>query len=212
MSVSLKCPCCRNQFKAMSLFSTNTCGPLTTDLHRHAGGLSPLSLTVHACTQCGYSGHEGDFSPEAVTPALKEWVQQNIRPIPARRGASAKFENSARIAEQGGASAYSVAHIWFRAGWCESEGSEASVRFRREAVSRFEAAMDKGQVPKDELATTTYLVGELHRRIGDTDKARGWFARVPEAAGDNAEQKWLVDLAIQQSTDPKEFVDEEPRR
>jgi hypothetical protein len=31
---------------------------------------------------------------------------------------------------------------------------------------------------------------------------------VPDAVGDNAEQKWLIDLAIQQSTEPKEFVDE----
>ena len=209
MSVSLKCPCCGNQFKAMTLFSTNTCGPLTTDLYRHAGGFPSLPLMVHACSQCGYSGQEGDFTPEAVTSVLSEWVLQNIKPIADRHNVGARYENSARIAEQRGASAYSVAHIWLRAGWCESQGGEAGVRFRREAVTRFEAAMDKGKVPKDELATITYLIGELHRRVGDSDQARVWFGRVPDAVGDDAEQKWLIDLAIQQSTNPKEMVDEE---
>jgi len=166
---------------------------------------------VHSCSQCGYSGSEGDFNSEVVTPALKEWVQQNVKPIADRRNVGARYENSARIAERRGASAFQVANIWLRAGWCESQGSEAGVRFRREAVTRFEAAADKGQVPKEELATTTYLIGELHRRVGNLDKARLWFARVPEAVGDDAKQKWLTDLAIQQSTEPKEFVDEEAR-
>lgn len=142
---------------------------------------------------------------------MKEWVRQNIKPIPDRHSAGAKYENSARIAEQRGMSAYGVAQIWLRAGWCESQESESGVRFRREAVTRFEAAMEKRQVPKDELASATYLIGELHRRVGESDKARLWFARVPEAVGDDAEQKWLIDLAIQQSTEPKEFVNEGAR-
>jgi len=211
MVLALNCPCCGNQFKATSLFSANTCGPLTTDLYRHARGLPHLPFMVHSCSQCGYSGLEGDFSSEAVTPALKEWVQQNVMPTVDHRNVGARYENSARIAEHRGASAFQVANIWLRAGWCESQGSEAGVRFRREAVTRFEAAMDKGLVPRDELAIATYLIGELHRRIGNQDKAGLWFSRVPEAVGDNAEQKWLIDLAIQQSTEPKEFVDEEAR-
>jgi hypothetical protein len=32
---------------------------------------------------------------------------------------------------------------------------------------------------------------------------------VPDAVGGNAKQEWLIDLAIQQSTNPKEIVDEE---
>ncbi len=111
----------------MSLRSTNTCGPLTTDLYRHAGGFPSLPLMVHYCTPCGYSGPIGDFDPEEV------------------------------------------------------------------AAGR---------------AVITYLIGELRRRTGDPDKAKAWFARMPDAVGGNAKQDWLIDLAIQPSINPKEMVDE----
>jgi hypothetical protein len=192
----------------MSLGSTNTCGPLTTDLYRHAGGFPSLPLMVHGCTQCGYSGHVADFDPEQVTPELKEWVRTNLKPIPDRFSTGAKYENSVRIAEYKGAPPYHVAQLWLKAGWCESEDGGAGVRYRREAVARFEAAMERRQVTADSRAIITYLIGELYRRVGDPDKAKAWFARAPDAVGGNAKQEWLIDLAIQQSTNPKETVDE----
>jgi uncharacterized protein (DUF2225 family) len=192
----------------MSLRSTNTCGPLTTDLYRHAGGFPSLPLMVHGCARCGYSGYVGDFDPEQVTPALKEWVRVNLKPIPDRFSTGAKYENSARIADYQGASPFHVAQVWLKAGWSESEGSESGIRYRREAVARFEAAMERNEVAADSRAVITYLIGELYRRVGDPDKAKAWFARVPDAVGGNAKQEWLIDLAIQQSTNPKEMVDE----
>lgn len=150
----------------------------------------------------------GDFEPKEVMPALKEWVRANLKPIPDRYSSGAMYENSARIAEHRGAPPYRVANFWLKAGWCESERSESGVRYRREAVARFETAMERKQVPEDARAAITYLIGELHRRVGNPDKARAWFARVPDAVGGNAERKWLIDLAIQQSTNPKEMVDE----
>jgi hypothetical protein len=196
----------------MSLATTNTFGPLTTDLYRHAGGFPSLPLMIHGCPQCGYSGHAGAFDPDEVTPRLKEWVRANLKPVSGRFRAGAKYENSARIVEHEGAPPYQVANIWLRAGWCEDGQSESGVRYRREAVLRFEAAMDAGQVPKGERAIITYLIGELHRRIGDAAKAKDWFARVPNAVAGNAKEQWLIDLAIQQSTNPQEFVEEKRGR
>jgi hypothetical protein len=193
----------------MSLRSTNTCGPLTTDLYRKAGGFPSLPLLVHGCARCGYSGYVGDFDPEQVTPELKEWVRTNLKPMPGRFPTGAKYANSARIAEYKGVPSFHVAQLWLKAGWCETEARTwLDVRYRREAVARFEAAMERNEVAADSRATTTYLIGELHRRVGDMDKAKAWFARVPDAVGGNAKQEWLIDLAIQQSTHPKEI----PRR
>jgi hypothetical protein len=93
------------------------------------------------------------------------------------------------------------------AGWCSGDG-ESGARYRREAVIRFEDAIDAGPVPQKERATITYLIGELHRRTGNAEKAKLWFARVPDAVAGAPDRQWLVDLAIQQSTNPKDFVDE----
>jgi len=196
--------------KSLSLSSTNTCGPLTTDLYRKAGGLPSLPLMVHGCEKCGYAGMLGSFEPGNMTPALNEWVKANLGPRTDDFPAGAQYENAARIAGYLGAQPYEVAGLWLRAGWCV--GGSAGERYRREAVARFEAAMDAGQVPKDERAPITYLIGELHRRTGNADKAKVWFARVPDAVADDPDGQWLVDLAIQQSTNPKDFVDEERGR
>jgi hypothetical protein len=149
MPVALTCPCCGHEFESTSLGSTNTCGPLTTDLYRHAGGFPSLPLMVHGCTQCGYSGHVGDFDPEQVTPAMKEWVRANLKPIPDRFSTGAKYQMKAKAkAEATRAPAQtltstSTSYCPGQAGWCESEGSESGVRYRREAVARFEAAMER---------------------------------------------------------------------
>jgi hypothetical protein len=148
---------------------------------------------------------------------LKEWVRTNLKPIPDRFRADAKYQMKAKAKAKAEATrapaqtltSTSTSYCPGQAGWCESEGSGSGVRYRREAVARFEAAMERKQVTADSRATITYLIGELYRRVGDPDKAKAWFARVPDAVGGNAKQEWLIDLAIQQSTNPKEMVDEE---
>jgi hypothetical protein len=193
----------------MSLSSTNSFGPLTTDLCRQAAGLSSLPLIVHGCKSCGYAGTESSFRPVSTVPEVYEWVKASLGPRSDGFPAGAKFENAARIAELLGTQPYEAANLWLHAGWCSSSDSPAGKRYRCEAVVRFEAAMDADQVPPKDRAAVTYLIGELHRRTGNGDKANAWFARVPDAVGTDSKQQWLVDLAIQQSTDPKEYVDEE---
>jgi uncharacterized protein (DUF2225 family) len=208
MPIELTCPCCGNRFESVSLRSTNTCGPLTTDLYRQAGGFQPLPLMVHGCPKCGYAGSLGRFESGSATPELAEWVKANLSPPPDRFASGSMYENSARIAEHMGAGPYEVANIWLRGAWCEPDASSRGARYRREAAVRFEAALDAGQVPQERRAVLTYLIGELHRRTGSPEKAKAWFALVPDAVGGDEKARWLVDLAIQQSTDPKEFVDE----
>ena len=209
MRVNLVCPCCSHEFESMAFASTNSFGPMTTELRRHASGLSPLPLTVHGCERCGYAGSRASFSPERASPELKEWVQKNLGLRLDGFPSWAKYENAARIAEFEGLPQHTVAHVWLRAAWCEAEQGKAGDRYRREALTRYEAALEQGLVPKEELPVVTYLAGELNRRTGNAAKARAWFSHVPDAVGGQADAGWLIDLAIQQSVAPKEFVEEE---
>jgi len=163
---------------------------------------------VHGCVKCGYAGTLDSFKPGSTSPAVNEWVKAHLGPRTDDFPTAAKYENEARIADFVGTQPYESAGIWLRAGWCTDNPSPDGQRFRREAVVRFEAAMDSDQVPQDERAPVTYLIGELNRRIGNAEKAKEWFARVPEAVSGDNERQWLIDLAIQQSTNPQEFVDE----
>jgi hypothetical protein len=51
----------------------------------------------------------------------------------------------------------------------------------------------------------TYLVGELWRRVGDTDAAAAWFDRVPREITDAQMQQWILDAARQQRDCPREW-------
>ena len=76
----------------------------------------------------------------------------------------------------------------------------------RKAIEHFEKALRATEVPEDSVAVITYLVGELYRRIGEESYAHLWFDRVPEVAGQNPKAQWVIDLALQQKTDPKETL------
>jgi len=181
-------------------------------LYRHAGGFPSLPLEVHGCVKCGYCGYADDFKPGSADEELKRWVRANLVPPEGRDRFPADrcYEYVARIAERRGALPKVTGLLWLKAAWCGPDKSESAdyLRFRREALARVEAALAKGEFTAEELPAVTYLAGELSRRIGNAEQARAWFARVPAAVGDNAEAKWFIDLAIQQSTDPKEFVEE----
>jgi uncharacterized protein (DUF2225 family) len=77
--LSLTCPCCEQEFQTQTLGSTNSFGPLTTDLYKMAGGMDPLPYFVHTCNQCGFSGYEDDFE-EPITDDIREKVLTQIKP------------------------------------------------------------------------------------------------------------------------------------
>lgn len=60
-------------------------------------------------------------------------------------------------------------------------------------------------VPRDERAVLVYLVGELWRRIGDARQANAWFDMVPNEVTDSTAQRWVLEVARRQQTDPREW-------
>jgi uncharacterized protein (DUF2225 family) len=101
-----------------------------------------------------------------------------------------------------------IADLLLRAAWCcVDEGDvEAERYFRRQAVWKFEESLGAyDAVPRDERAILTYLVGELWRRIGDTEKATKWLESVPGEIVDLQNQQWVVDAAEQQRLNPREW-------
>ena len=74
------------------------------------------------------------------------------------------------------------------------------------ALEYFERAIELKEISLSEIGVYTYLIGELHRRVGEIGAANIWFDRVAEATKGDPKQQWLVELAIQQKTNPKEFI------
>jgi len=207
--IELKCPCCKCRFMSKALLSTNT-GPQTTDLHQMAFGFQPVLIVIHTCLSCGYTGYIKDFEEKKVSKDLTTFVKQIITPLvrgkkifPGRQ-----YEYAAWIAEHRGDPHFDVGRLYLRAAWCcNYEGRKDEERFyRRKAIEYFESVFQKKEIPEEDLARYTYLIGELYRRIGNVEKAGMWFDRVINAPGEGEWRKWFIDLAIQQKTNPKEFV------
>jgi uncharacterized protein (DUF2225 family) len=121
---------------------------------------------------------------------------------------SDKYEFAAKVATWQGAEPRRVADLLLRAAWCcvDEGDTEAERYFRRQAAWAFERALASYDgVERDERAVLTYLVGELWRRVGDINKAREWFDRVPGELTNPAAQQWVVDAARQQRDCPREW-------
>lgn len=208
--IDLSCPVCGNSFQSQAVVTTNAFGGKRTDFHERAAGTQPLAYLVHMCGQCGFSGGEQDFNHETeVSPLLKEHVLNELSPrvAPDATG-SLKYEAAAKVAEWQGAEDRSVADLLLRAAWCcaDEDDVEAERYFRRHAVWMFERALlQYDGVKSDERAVLTYLVGELWRRIGETQKARRWFDRASDEVIDRSSQGWIIAAAEQHRADPQEW-------
>lgn len=209
--IELTCPVCEHAFRSQTVAATNGFGGKRTDFHERAAGMQPLPYFVHLCTLCGYAGVERDFTstPDLHT-GLSNFVWDSLAPSLQRElpAGSLKYEHAAKVAEWLRNDPRYVADLYLRAAWCSVDelDTEAERFFRRKAARRFaEALAAYDGVPADERAVLTYLVGELWRRIGDSKQAEEWFAKVPDEVTDADTQAWVVNAALQQQDQPKEW-------
>lgn len=206
----MKCPCCRRRFPTRILTSTNNGGSYSTDLHVRAAGLQPLEFIIHTCTRCGYSGSGCDFDDPRPSADLEALVYENIRPLirKERPHSARKYEYAAWIANWRGDPYWKVGELYLRAAWrCEDLGWKDQERhYRLKAIGHLEVAVLIDKLPGTDRAKYSYLIGENYRRIGDPARAAVWFERAIDVAAQDGELKWLLDLALQQKTAPKEFI------
>jgi uncharacterized protein (DUF2225 family) len=217
--IELACPVCETHFHFVTVVSADTVLGRRTDFHEQSTGVSSLPHLIHVCSRCGYAGGEDAFGDDVeVEPALRAHVWRELAPAkrddaqnssgPQSLRGSDKYEAAAKVAEWRGEEPRRLGELFLRAAWCcvDERDTEAERYFRRKAAWAFERALADGTVPRDERAVLTYLVAELWRRIGDVKKAATWFGAVPAEVLDPARQRWILDLARQQRTAPREWM------
>ena len=209
--ITLQCPICATWFASRAVAESGAVAGTRTDFHRRIDEPQPLAYEVHMCSGCGFAALEEEFGTDDVST-------QSVGGPPSDRGslatcqtivASEKYEAAAAIADRRGAGPRAVADLLVRAAWCcVDEGDvEAERYFRRKAAGALESALSRyDEVPRDERAVLTYLVGELWRRVGDAARAAAWFERVGEEVSDPRAQCWIVALALQQRNRPREWL------
>jgi uncharacterized protein (DUF2225 family) len=216
------CPVCLGSFENLVLGSSNTFGPLTSELRQHAAGFDPLEASVHTCPECGYSSDTDGFgiAGRSIVPSvpavIADRVHQELTPLVAEVAldAARKFEFFARIGEWAGEPSQMIGDQYIAAAWCcdnltedaADSRSDAMIRaaeYRRLARAHFLKGLEAGSIQAAEQPVYMYLVGELSRRLGEDDCSI-WFQRVIE---DPNAVPFLQRLARQQMDRPQEVVD-----
>jgi uncharacterized protein (DUF2225 family) len=204
--IKFTCPIDGEVFEDSAVMSTNQMGA-HTDFKPVVGGLFPFPFYVHACPRCGFAGVEEDFAAR-YDEGFKNWVESELRGEleGAELYGGLKYVLAARCAQRLGKPRREVADLYLRGAWCaqEEETPDLENRCRRESAAQFEEALKAGELDAAERASVTYLVGELHRRLGDDGQAAAWFDRVESEIVDPDEQAWVVRAARMQKESPVE--------
>src|SRR4028118_1656743 len=96
--------------------------------------------------------------------------------------------------------------LCLRASWvCRKEQERPfESTFQLRAVRHFMRSLQEDDLVGRELSVTTYLVGELNRRLGNHREALNWYVNASRAAGNDPALTWLGRLIEQQSKLAKE--------
>jgi uncharacterized protein len=198
------CPICDTPMKVNHLTSTNTFGGQETDFRQHAAGFDPLYIVMNTCPTCGYSDFSEFFSkPRPLSDTVKQQIREHLGPVEDR---AMGYVYAARIAGWRGAPPLEIANLYQRAAWCcaDQNDREGESTYRLAAIEHFEQALAQNQLANNPPAVMMYLVGELYRRVGQTDTAREWFDKVLAADNLGDELAWVKTTAQQQRDDPKD--------
>lgn len=175
-------------------------------------GKMAVNYLVHTCPACGWSG-QGEH-PQPVPESVRQFVRERITtrlsgkpPAPWRR-----WEFHALIQEAAGAGDFEIGGIYLIAAQCARLGGqfEEEKKYRRQSIDHYILALKEGEVPEDVLYKTTYLVGELYRRVDDTWKSKEWFQKVLDMDLEHDRRKFFVDLTHQQMTNPQNIIGIDP--
>lgn len=210
---TLKCPVCETEFETSTVASTNQVSA-HTDFKPVAMGVQPYFFFVHTCPNCFYSAYEEGFEDE-IDSEIADSIRAEMVPYKDRFGPmepspSYKYLFAAICAEASDLAYTTIADLYLRGAWCAAEEGETELegRMREEAVENYIKGLDAGEVEKEERAQITYLIGELLRRLGRAEESKIWFEKVSSEIIDSKEQKWLLQAAKQQSSEPKEFFED----
>jgi hypothetical protein len=96
-----------------------------------------------------------------------------------------------------------LANNWINAFWWARNDDEIN-RFGKQVLDYFQDAYENNLIKKEEIFTIRYLMGEIHRRMGNVTKAAELFDEVISQSKDIKDQEDICKLALRQKTDPKE--------
>ncbi|HET7480505.1 MAG TPA: DUF2225 domain-containing protein [Rubrobacteraceae bacterium] len=209
-----RCPICSHVFRAPSSGPHVTVGresdlcPKVPGRASDAARLIQSDLTM--CPACSFAA-AGSFEDLDLTFDERHGIEERLREdglLRVFRGSPPPwlaFHSAEICGKERGLRARDLGDLCLRASWvCRKEREQPfESTFQLRAIRHFIRSLEQDALVGRELSVTTYLVGELNRRLGNHREALNWYVNAERTLeGDNL--AWLGRLISRQRELAKE--------
>ena len=205
-----RCPVCRHVFRASRVTTYTTVGRESDLCPKFPGRLSDGSRIIQSevtmCPVCSFAAR-GDFDEIDPTSSelygLEERLKEDglLRVFRASPPPWLAFHAAEICGQERALPARELGDLCLRASWvCRKEKERPfESTFQLRAVRYFIRALKEEALAGRELATTTYLVGELNRRLGNHREALNWYVNAGRIVEGDPTLAWLDRLIKDQT-------------
>lgn len=188
-NTTVTCPVCSKKFEVTKVRAkTSKVVSRDSDFCVYYEGVNPLLYDVWVCEHCGYAALQDKF--EDITPREASIILEKLTPRWNKRSFAGErtIENAIeafKIAlynlQLRKAKASEFAKVCIRIAWLyRINKDEKEKDFLNFALKNYMETYEKERFPVDKLDENTcmYMIGELHRRVGNLDDSVKWFSRL----------------------------------
>jgi len=150
--------------------------------------------------------------PSAQDTTLASEVQLHLRPRApeAHEDPALRYEHHAQICRWLGDGPLREGDAWLRGAWLYGDRGEQAneERCRARALHCYRTGVAERHWfgRREDLVVVAYLIGELHRRLGEAEEAGRWFEQAVTWSSGLQSMQELVQLAERQRSDPRDIV------
>ncbi len=184
------CPVCQKTFNARKVRrSMCMVSKRDTDFCVTYQNVNPNLYSVWVCPHCGYAASDAAFAE--VTPGDQQKLAKGLAEMGYAgidfsgerdaKKAVAAYERAVKCAEIRGSKNSVFASLYLRTAWLyRAEHDPKEAELVKKALEAYEKAFNSEPMPIGKMSevAVTYLIGELHRRVGNPAKAVQWFSQV----------------------------------
>ena len=210
-----RCPMCRYVFRAPRVGTYVTVGR-EPDLcpkfpGRQTDGSRVIQSEVTMCPACSFAARD-DFDGLDLSPTERYDLEDRLKDDGLLRVFRTNptpwlaFHAAEVCGQERAVPARDLGDLCLRASWvCRKEKEHPfESTFQLRAVRYFLRALEEEGLHGRELSLTTYLIGELNRRLGNHREALNWYVNAERTIEGNESLTWLYRLITQQSKLAKE--------
>ena len=150
--------------------------------------------------------------PRLRASTLEEQLSVHLagQALEASKNAALRYEHHAQVERWLGHGPLREGDCFLRAAWMHEDAKEPdhARRCRHRAVACYRRGVDERRwfARREDLVVIAYLIGELHRKLGELEEGKRWFEQAIAWSSGLQKMQELVELAERQARDPREVV------